>query len=213
MSKKLLIWDWNGTLLDDVEYSVQTINQILKKHNLNTISVQKYREKFCFPVKNYYKKIGFNFNITPFEEVGMEFINLYNKNLSQCKLQNQAITTFKKLKESKISQIIISARFNDALQKDIDYYDIKQYFDLVLGINNNYASSKEYLFEKFIKSTKYKNSDITLVGDTIHDCEIAKKFKINFLLFKKGHQSEHNFNNCNNLHTINCLNEVIEKII
>lgn len=212
MDEKLIIWDWNGTLLNDVEYCTKTINIVLERYNLKQITVPEYRDLFCFPVKEYYRNIGFDFSVNPFEKVGMEYIELYNKNLNTCKLHDEALSTIKALKQKGVKQVLISARFQDALTEDVKLFGLTEYFNETLGINDNYASSKEYLFEKYLSENNYKKENITLVGDTIHDCEIAAKFGLNFLLLEKGHQSDIHFKNCNNLQKIKCLTEIFEKI-
>jgi len=58
-----IIWDWNGTLLNDIQLCVQTINEMLDKRNLPLLSVNDYKDVFSFPVKNYYQKIGFDLRL------------------------------------------------------------------------------------------------------------------------------------------------------
>ena len=48
MRYKHIIWDWNGTLLDDRWLCVEGINQALVKRDLNPISENKYREILPF---------------------------------------------------------------------------------------------------------------------------------------------------------------------
>ena len=74
-----IIWDWNGTLLDDVDYCRSIINTILIKNNLPQLSFDRYREVFTFPVQDYYKEAGFDFNKVSFEIIN-ESIALYIKN-------------------------------------------------------------------------------------------------------------------------------------
>jgi phosphoglycolate phosphatase len=69
-----IIWDWNGTLLDDTELSVQTMNQMLQKRNLQQLTHASYKEVFSFPVKDYYRKIGFNFTSEPFEYLPLSIL-------------------------------------------------------------------------------------------------------------------------------------------
>ena len=54
MRYKHIIWDWNGTLLDDRWLCIEAINKTLTKRNMNTITDNEYVELFCFPVKDYY---------------------------------------------------------------------------------------------------------------------------------------------------------------
>ena len=76
MPYKHIIWDWNGTLLDDGWLFVDVMNTILKRRKMNTITLEKYREIFGFPVKNYYIKLGFDLEKEPFEDLGIRTKNL-----------------------------------------------------------------------------------------------------------------------------------------
>ena len=74
---KHIIWDWNGTLLNDGWLFVDVMNSILTRRGMDTITLEKYREIFGFPVKDYYLKLGFNLKKEPFEKSGLEFIKGY----------------------------------------------------------------------------------------------------------------------------------------
>ena len=58
---KTIIWDWNGTLLDDLDLSLESVNILLEERNLPALSVEKYKDIFCFPIVVYYVKAGFDF--------------------------------------------------------------------------------------------------------------------------------------------------------
>lgn len=58
---KHIIWDWNGTLLDDVGLSLEAINIVLARYNLPPLRKERYLEIFTFPVIEYYRELGFNF--------------------------------------------------------------------------------------------------------------------------------------------------------
>ena len=62
-----IIWDWNGTLLNDVELCASIMNNLLRNESLSEISLEKYREIFTFPVEEYYKLAGHNFERNSFE--------------------------------------------------------------------------------------------------------------------------------------------------
>ena len=61
MKYKHVIWDWNGTLVDDTWLFVDIMNGVLKDRNLQGITLDDYRNVFDFPVEDYYTKLGFNF--------------------------------------------------------------------------------------------------------------------------------------------------------
>ena len=58
---KYIIWDWNGTLIDDAWLFVEIMNEELKERMLPQINIQDYRQHFTFPVKKYYERLGFDF--------------------------------------------------------------------------------------------------------------------------------------------------------
>ncbi len=193
---KTIVWDWNGTLLDDVRYSVRLINILLKKYNLLPVTVSEYRKKFTFPVKKYYEALGFDFQKTPFDVIGMEFINLYNQNLKTCRLQPDALETLKSLQQKGYKQVIISAREQNSLLQDIKYYKLTDFFDIILGIDNNFAAGKSYLIDKYVSEYQPNIEETYLIGDTEHDCDIARSFKLKFIRFTKGHQADEHFIYC-----------------
>ena len=63
-----VIWDWNGTLLDDATACVAAINALLERRLLPQVTHQQYLDIFDFPVRNYYLQLGFDFSkdTTPF---------------------------------------------------------------------------------------------------------------------------------------------------
>ena len=60
MEYKNVVWDWNGTLLDDVKISVDTINVMLERKHLGKLTVEEYRSNFGFPEQPDYESIGFD---------------------------------------------------------------------------------------------------------------------------------------------------------
>ena len=90
MEISTVIWDWNGTLLDDLHLSLRIINLLLKRRSLPELSRDRYREVFTFPVKDYYREIGFDFDREPFEIPAREYIDIYNRDVSTCGLQTGA---------------------------------------------------------------------------------------------------------------------------
>ena len=62
MKYKHIIWDWNGTLLNDLTLCVDLLNVSLEKRKLPEMTEEKYRKKFLFPIKTFYESIGFDFS-------------------------------------------------------------------------------------------------------------------------------------------------------
>jgi len=77
---ELILWDWNGTLLNDQTICIDAMNRLLVKRGLPLLTEEKYRRVFTFPVKTYYAQLGFDFAKEPFEIPALEFMEQYHVN-------------------------------------------------------------------------------------------------------------------------------------
>ena len=186
---KHIIWDWNGTLLDDGWLFVDIMNTILKRRKMNTITLEKYRDIFGFPVKNYYIKLGFDLEKEPFEESGMEFIRGYESRRYEAQLYPQVILLLSELQTIGISHSILSAQHQTLLDDLTQYYNIHDYFIKIIGLDNHYAHSKVENGIRWVNRLKLNPQEILLIGDTDHDFEVAETIGINCLLLSHGHHS------------------------
>lgn len=186
---KHLIWDWNGTLFNDVQLSVDIINNLLKINKLPQITYEKYRDIFTFPVSDYYKLAGFDFNKTSFEILGKMFMEEYENRKYEMNLFNGAKEILEIVRSRGISQSVLSAYKYDTLLEVLEHYCISEYFESVSGLDNIYAGSKEHLGIELRKRLNFHKSEILLVGDTLHDADVAKAMDVDCVLISNGHQS------------------------
>lgn len=193
---KHIIWDWNGTLINDVWLVVEIMNKMLKKRNLPKIDSKKYREIFDFPVTKYYSKLGFDFSNESFEKLTVEFISEYYQRFNECKLFDETEEVLKKIRDRGISQSILSASKEDVLIEKIKYYGIDKYFGRIIGLENHYAESKIERGKKWITELNLNPRDVLLIGDTIHDYDVSKHIGCGCLLIANGH---HNYEKLANL--------------
>lgn len=188
--KKTIIWDWNGTLLNDLEICIQCMNLLLKRRNLPILTIEKYRRIFTFPVKSYYRSAGFDFNKEPFETPAMEFIDLYHQTLSKAKLFSDVVNVLEYIAKKGISQSVLSAMEHESLVQSLKDNQILPFFEEVTGINNHYAHSKLEIGQKLIKKINLSKNQILVIGDSLHDLEVSDKLGIDCLLVSRGHQSK-----------------------
>jgi len=186
---KHIIWDWNGTLINDIWLVVEIMNKMLKKRNMPGIDSKKYREIFDFPVIDYYAKLGFNFSKESFEELTVEFISEYYTRFNECKLFNEVEEVLKKIRDMGIPQSILSASKEDVLIEKIKYYGISKYFNRIIGLENHYAESKVEKGKEWIAELNLDPQDVLLMGDTAHDYDVSKHIGCDCLLVANGHYS------------------------
>jgi len=184
-----IIWDWNGTLLNDVHLCVDTINEMLEIRNLPLLSIASYKDVFSFPVKDYYLKIGFDFEKEPFEIPALEFIERYNEQVSECSLQQDSIRILDYFHSIGIRQFILSAMHQEVLDDCLKHYRIDHFFEHVSGLDNHFAASKATNGHRLIAELNLDVSELILIGDTIHDFEVASELGCQCVLIANGHQS------------------------
>jgi phosphoglycolate phosphatase len=197
MKYKHIIWDWNGTLLDDASIVADVMNVMLKKRNIPTITYEYYREIFDFPIINNYIKLGFNFSIESFEEVTQEFNIEYEKENENYFLHGNAENMLKRIQNAGISQSILSAAHQESLEYFTRYFKIEDYFMKLIGLDNYMAASKIENGRKWISSLPYSLDEILLIGDTTHDYEVSKEIGCDCVLVASGHQNEERLLSCN----------------
>jgi len=206
-----IIWDWNGTLFNDVAWSIEVFNTMLKKRGIRTLkNVSDYHNVFCFPVIQYYKNVGLDLDSEMFEDLAAEFILLYHSgNSGNCKLFPNAETVLNAIYESGITQVVLSASEKGNLLSQIKEFDIANYFDEILGLSDIFAKSKVDIGLDYIKRKNVK--DAILIGDTAHDYEVSNALGIDCILIPNGHQSKNALLSCN-VPILDDISEVIEYV-
>jgi phosphoglycolate phosphatase len=185
-----VIWDWNGTLLNDIDHCIRSMNVLLRDRKIPQINKETYKEVFSFPVKEYYKTIGFDFDKEDFSIPAHQFIELYNEGFDSCSLQNSAIEVLTFFREKGVRQFVLSAMEHQMLEKTLKMKGITHFFEGVAGLKDHYAVSKIELGRQLITNHKIVTEKVWLIGDTIHDFEVATELEIKCILIADGHQSE-----------------------
>ncbi len=215
LKKLTIIWDWNGTLLNDVDVSVDCMNKILKKRGKPLLDRRSYRAKFTFPVKNFYKSIGFNFDKEKFVELAEEFISLFSASVDDMDLFPEVISFLDYFKGQSYNQIILSAMEHKALLDQVDDKKISSYFSEIIGLNNILAKSKVDNAISYLSRNSINPDNCVLIGDTYHDYEVAAEIGCKCILINNGNQ-ELDSDNINEqikvIESLKHLNEVIDKI-
>lgn len=194
-----IIWDWNGTLLNDVNLCADIMNNLLKTRSLPTITLEKYREIFTFPVKDYYIKAGYDFVNESFEEISVDFISEYESRKAGCTLYPFAAEILQLFRSLKIRQHLLSAYKQNNLEDIIKHYGIEKYFNSVRGLDHIYADGKMELGRQLMKDilSNGKENKILLIGDTIHDYEVAQGLNTDCILVGNGHQNSEKLKSLN----------------
>ena len=188
MKYKHVIWDWNGTLLDDVELGHSLLNHLQRHKGVPLSSFDEYRRIFTFPITEFYRRAGLFESMESFKALAEIYIDEYEKRISSCSLHEGVDEALSKLAANDITCSILTASVESMAKDQLRYYGIEKYFVAVTGKDDFYASGKSELIAKHLEKIGYTADEIIFVGDTLHDIEIAEKIGCDHILVANGHQ-------------------------
>lgn len=180
-------WDWNGTLLDDVEVALAAMNTVLRQRGLAEIPDQEaYRAVFGFPIRAFYARLGVD--AADFLEAADDYLALFAAGVGAASLQPQARATLAAIDALGVEQVLISATPEVTLERQLAPHSLHGHFAHVHGITDVYAASKEHVVTAWLEDSGHDPRRVLMVGDTNHDEEIADALHVRFLRFGGGHQ-------------------------
>ena len=187
-----VVWDWNGTLLDDARLSLGVFNSIAAEYGLPSVDFETYIDEFSFPVINFYKKHGFDFEKTDFRAVGRKFIDKYLQLLPQCALHPEIPAVLEDFRRLGFTQSVLSANNDTLLKRAVKRFGLDGFFVRVDGLSDIYANSKTELAKAHIAALGEMGigpEQTIMAGDTLHDEDAAEAMNVDCALIACGHNS------------------------
>ncbi len=183
-----IVWDFNGTLMDDVGITILTVNDMLEKRGMPLTDKKEYFEKIEMPIIRYYEKM-FDFNVTSLSELTREYQEGYDRYLDSASIAKGALPLLEKLKENGVEQVIISSFPTQKIKKICEKKGIISYFSAILGADDIKAESKVQRGKDYMK-TLPEGAKVVAIGDLLHDHEMASAMGADCILYAGGHQSK-----------------------
>ncbi len=189
MKYKCIIWDFNGTVIDDVEIGIKSVNPLLSARGLKTIdSLAEYQRAFTFPIKEYYKNLGFDFEKEPYEKIAHEWVKSYEALSPGITLVDGVRELICAFEDAGLEQMILSASEYNMLARQLKSFGLESKFSKILSLDNIYAHSKVDIAREFFANVTDKSAYL-MIGDTEHDAEVARAVGIDAALVACGHMS------------------------
>ncbi len=184
-----IFWDWNGTLIDDLDCSMKAVNCILAKRGRKPITKEQYYEYIETPIKRFYDHL-FDFTDITMEDIIVEFNYFYRQNICDFPLMDGAAEVIAELDKSGVKQMILSSSSNEMIVPYAKKTGVFDYFDHILGSSDNLVLSKIERAVNFIEENRLSPENCVLIGDTLHDFDTAQAIGCDCILIPKGHQSK-----------------------
>ena len=180
-----ILWDWNGTLLDDTEAALGALNDILMRRGLHPLTMAFYRDRFSFPVKPFYAEAGVDLAKEDWHALACEYHACYAARPK--KLNVEAIAALEQVKATGARQSVLSALRQDLLEEAVVAHGVAPYMDWVYGVDNLDGATKLERARELVARTGVEG--LVVIGDALHDKEVADAFGVRCVLCAQGGHS------------------------
>lgn len=188
---RYVIWDWNGTLLDDTDAALETLNDMLVRRGAPKIGKAFYRDNFRFPVKPFYEKIGVVLEGEDWDALAREYHDVYAA--KEKRLASDAKEAVLEVRRRGAGQSIVSALRQDLLERDTEHFGIRRDMDWLFGVDNLDGRSKadraKEALSRICAEKGVSPGETVLVGDSLHDAEVASAIGVKCILYGGGSHS------------------------
>lgn len=188
MKYKNILWDWNGTILNDTPVAFEATNILLERYGYPTITLEYYRDNIDTPIVNFYSKI-FDLNKHDMQMLDDEWGVLYNQLSDKIGLHEGVRNLLCYFADEKCRQVVLSAFRTEEITKYARKFSVEKYFEDILGTQNIVMESKTIRGRRYMKEHKFAPEQTLYIGDTVHDCDTALALGVDCVLFSGGQQS------------------------
>lgn len=202
MNYSTVLWDWNGTLFDDLDLCHSIYQKLAEKYSFESLSLKEYRNRFRFPLSTFYTQSGF---CGSFEELAKDFRELYEEGITSCSLQEGAIDFIKLLNEHGVKQHVISAHNEKDLQLMVDSFGLSDCFESINGLCSIQGGCKVTLAKSVQERENISGDETLFIGDTLHDFDVARSIGSDSWLIARGHVSHQRLAQCDTARTFYSL--------
>lgn len=186
---QLVIWDWNGTLQDDSKAAWEAVNDMLERRSMPPITFEQYSSYIETPIIGFYRHI-FDLEKIPFSVIIKEFAEGFDLHMKGRGLMKGAAEALERIGRAGIAQIIVSSSEKGILMRYAEGYGVLGHFDAVLASDDFEAGSKVERAAAYIKASGIPAENTVVVGDMLHDGEVARAIGARCILVAQGHQTK-----------------------
>jgi len=180
-----IIWDYNGTVLDDAYTSVLAVNEMLAARGLPKTNLEVYKKTLTMPLTEYYKTVGIYTD--DIAVLSQEFRGYCKKHGDSSRIFDGVYDVIAFAKSLGIKNILLSSLYNEHLIEETKKYCIDGWFDTVSGLLDKNLGSKSDTARRIFKEQGINPKNVLFIGDLVTDAITAKEVGADCILIPNGH--------------------------
>ena len=189
--KKYIIWDWNGTIVDDAGIALDAVNDMLREQHRPEITLEEYRNAMDTPILRFY-----DMKATDFNWITERFQSYYENHKDQLRLHEGVEGLLEYCRQKGCHQIILSSSATRIIQFYAKLFGVADYFEAVLGADDLLAAGKIERAVGYFEQNKIPKAETVMIGDSVHDFDVSQALGIDCILMSGGHQDLQSLQSC-----------------
>ncbi len=193
--KKLVVFDWNGTLLADTRACMAADNHVLETFGGTPVSLKQYRDTMIIPAINFYVKHGCNREklVNNSQRLGEVFHSFYEPRAAKCRSRKGARALLEWLSKNNIQSIVLSNHTTEGINFQLKRLKINKYISEVIANssldNSMKKRNKKEKLEQYLLQHNYQPTEAIIIGDSMEETEIGKSLSIESVAISEGYYS------------------------
>lgn len=181
------IWDWNGTLLDDLSVVIEAANVGLGRHGIGPLDEDLYRDHFTRPVRSFYDSLfGRPVSNDEWEDLNHTFHVEYMARADEAPLTVDALEALDAVGVDAGVQSLLSMSPQDWLEGILQRKGLGHRFSLVSGLSGATGGLKASHMEDHIAQLALDPGKAVVIGDTPDDAVAARHVGARAVLYDGG---------------------------
>lgn len=180
-----LVWDWNGTLLDDLTLVVKATNASLASIGGPMVTADEHRRDFRRPIQDYYAHVLRRaIDDDEFKMLDSAFHDVYRAGLVECTLAPDALEAMARWPGT---QSLLSMFFHDELIVEIERHGLAARLKRIDGLRSTIGGHRKeaYLIDH-LTALQLDGDRCVLIGDSVDDAHAAQAVGARCVLYAGG---------------------------
>jgi phosphoglycolate phosphatase-like HAD superfamily hydrolase len=183
-----VVWDWNGTLLDDNHAVLVGVNSVCAQYGRAAVTLEEWRAVFSRPILACYEKVlGRPLTEADWDVIDQHYHSAYRLELDTCGLAAGVPDLLHEWRDAGRTQSLLSMWFHDELVPLVGKLSLTDLFARVDGLRGyNMGGSKAAHLIEHLEAQELDPADVVLIGDVVDDAEAAAQAGAQCVLVTTG---------------------------